>query len=130
MTGAGLSLGERVRDMYARFDRSDPTAFSDNFASDARMRFNDGEETVGAETIERFVVGYRQQFAAIVHEVVAVAVDPEQEVVTAETVVTYRRHDRPDVVVKGCAVTQWRDGRIREWRIYVDKSNFASPHAP
>ncbi|MGD8440207.1 MAG: nuclear transport factor 2 family protein [Holophagae bacterium] len=120
MNGAG-----RFEDLFAAIDRADVDGFMAWLDDDCSFTYGSGEPVRGATAIRQVVGAFFDTFEALAHRV-----DASWEVdgtAITEGVVTYTTSDGRRTAVPFCNVLHMADdGRIREYRVYIDPTPLAT----
>jgi ketosteroid isomerase-like protein len=114
MTGPGRFAG-----LFAAIDTRDVDGFMNWLADDCSFTYGSTPPVRGAAAVRAMVDGFLANFAAVAH-----AVDVTWEVdgaAVTEGRVTYTGHDGRSTTLPFCNVLHLADdGRIRDYRIYID----------
>jgi ketosteroid isomerase-like protein len=110
-----------VRDLFAARDAGDTSRVLGLMTDDVRFRFGSAEPTVGRAAIVANATAMAGTVASLSHELLAVwTVEKPEPAVLCEMAVTYQRHDGSRVTLPCLNVFRLRDGRIADYRIYMD----------
>ena len=107
------------RDLFKAIDTADVEGFMKWLADDCSFTYGSQDPVRGAEAVRAMVDGFLQSFAAVGHQV-----DANWEVdgtAITEGTVTYTTDDGRSTAIPFCNVFHLaEDGRIRDYRIYID----------
>jgi ketosteroid isomerase-like protein len=110
-----------VRDLFEALDAGDISRVLDTMTEDVRFRFGSAEPTVGRAAVAANATTMAGTVASLSHEPLAVwTVEKPEPAVLCEMAVTYRRHDGSRVTLPCLSVFRLRDGRVADYRIYMD----------
>ena len=102
-------------------DAGDASRALDLMTEDVGFRFGSAEPTVGRAPIADNAIAMAAVVASLSHELRTVwTVDQPEPAVICEMAVTYRRHDGSELTLPCLNVFRLRDGRIADYRIYMD----------
>ncbi len=114
MTGPG-----RFHEMFTAIDTADVDGFMSWLSDDCTFVYGSGEPVKGPVAVRAAVEGFLGSFAGVSHRV-----DSNWEAdgaAIAEGVVTYTGADGRSTTLPFCDVFHFAaDGRIREYRVYID----------
>jgi ketosteroid isomerase-like protein len=110
-----------VRALFEALDTGDAPRALGLMTEDVGFRFGSTEPTVGRAAIAANATAMAGAIASLSHELLAVwtVAEPESAVL-CEMAVTYQRHDGSRVTLPCLNVFRLRDGRIADYRIYMD----------
>jgi ketosteroid isomerase-like protein len=110
-----------VRRLFAAIDAGDAESVLDLLTDDVTFRFGSAEPTTGKAAITANAAAMAEVVASLSHQLSAVwSVERPEPAVLCEMKVTYQRHDRSQITLPCCNVFRLRDGRIADYRIYMD----------
>ena len=110
--------------LFRAIDTKDAEAFVGHLTEDAVFSYGSQPAVEGRTAIRDYVAAFFDMFAGLEHRVTDVHhVASDRAVV--EGLVTYRRNDMPQVTLPFANVFGLRDGKIRDYRIYIDPSPLA-----
>ena len=105
-------------DLFASIDAKDTQRFLSFLEPDAQFRFWSAPPAIGIDAVGSAVGGFFTTIEALAHAVDHVWVQPDH-VICAGTV-TYTRHDARVVSIPFCDVFALRNGRIKDYLVYID----------
>jgi ketosteroid isomerase-like protein len=109
----------RFRDLFTAIDTSDVDAFMSWMADDCSFVYGSTEPVRGADAVRSMVDNFLNSFASVSHRVVS-NWEMDGAAITEGTV-TYTANDGRSTTLPFCNVFHLADdGRIREYRIYID----------
>lgn len=112
---------QTVRDLFAARDAGDASRVLGLMTDDVRFRFGSAEPTVVRAAVAANATAMAGTVASLSHELLAVwTVEKPEPAVLCEMAVTYQRHDGSRVTLPCVNVFRLRDGRIADYRIYMD----------
>ncbi len=117
MSAAGNDL---LQSVLAAVDARDVDRFAGFLTEDATFRFASADAVTGRDEIREAVGAFFDSVAALRHRVEESWVSGEDLICRGE--VTYTRLDGSELAVPFANVLKLLDGRIAEYRIYVDAS--------
>jgi ketosteroid isomerase-like protein len=110
-----------VRELFAAMDAGDTARALGLMTDDVGFRFGSAEPTVGRAALAANADEMAAAIASLTHELFAVwTVNEPEPAVLCEMAVTYTRHDGSRVTLPCLNVFRLRDGRIADYRIYMD----------
>lgn len=110
--------------LFRAIDGMDAEAFVDHLTNDAVFSYGSQPRVEGREAIRDYVAAFFAMFAGLEHRVEDVhQISPDRALVEGH--VTYRRNDSSNVTIPFANVLRLRDGKIRDYRIYIDPSPLA-----
>jgi ketosteroid isomerase-like protein len=116
MTGAG-----RYESLFDAIDTANIDGFMSWLTDDCSFTYGSGEPVRGADAVRAVVSGFFTNFESLAHRV-----DASWEVdgaAVTEGAVTYTTGNGRSVTVPFCNVLHLADdGRIRDYRVYIDPS--------
>ena len=117
-----MSPDERtVRELFEALDAGDTSRALGLMTDDVRFRFGSADLTVGRAAVAANATAMAGTVASLSHELLAVwTVEKPEDAVLCEMAVTYQRHDGSRVTLPCLNVFRLRDGRIADYRIYMD----------
>jgi ketosteroid isomerase-like protein len=117
-----MEFDERiVRELLAALDARDIETAMGFLAEDVVLRFGNAEPVVGSTAIADTAAAMANVVASMSHTMRAVWTTPEPvPAVICEMDVTYRRHDGTELILPCVNVFRLRDGRVADYRIYMD----------
>lgn len=110
--------------LFRAIDTKDADAFVGHLTDDAVFSYGSQPTVEGRDAIRGYVEAFFDMFAGLEHRIAGVH-RVASDVAVIEGRVTYRRIDMPDVSVPFANVLRLRDGKIRDYRIYIDPSPLA-----
>ena len=111
----------RFRELFAAIDTSDVDAFMTWLTDDCSFVYGSNEPVRGAGAVRSMVDGFLKSFESVSHRVEA-NWETDGAAITEGTV-TYSSVDERSVTLPFCNVFHLADdGRIREYRVYIDPS--------
>jgi ketosteroid isomerase-like protein len=118
-----------IREFFGAADSSDIPRALDLMTQDVRFRFGSADPTIGHAAVAAAYAAIAEVVASMSHELLTVwrVTEPENAVL-CEIVVTYRRHDGSTVTLPSLNVVRLRDGRIADYRIYMDVNPLFGQH--
>ena len=125
MTQTTIDIDEAARTFYSELDGGDPGFFERRLASDGVFVFNDLEPVVGVPAIGEFITAWKANFRSLTHEIVSIAVDPDQGIAGVEMVVTYVFPDGREVKIKGCSFLDFAGEHVSGYRVYIDTTKLS-----
>jgi ketosteroid isomerase-like protein len=105
-------------ELFAAIDAKDTRRFLSFLEPDAQFRYGSNPPAVGADAIRAAVDGFFAAVKTLSHAVDHVWVQPDH-VICAGTV-TYTHHDGRRVSLPFCNVLAVRNGRIKDYLVYID----------
>jgi ketosteroid isomerase-like protein len=115
-----VTPAELVRSAFAANDARDIDALSDLVTDDVRLTFGNAGTVTGRDAFRKASADFNASVDKFSHEITALLEVPDAGVVVAELSVTYRRLDGRELTLPCCNVFRVRDGRIADYRIYMD----------
>jgi ketosteroid isomerase-like protein len=109
-----------VRQMFAAFDINDRAALATLVTDDVRLQLMNNDVVEGQQAFAAGVDAFHDSIVGVRHEILDLWVDGE--VVIAELLVHYIRHDGQRVTLPCCNVFRLRGGSIYDYRSYMDIS--------
>jgi ketosteroid isomerase-like protein len=110
-----------VRELFEAIDTGDTSRALGLMTEDVVFRFGSAEPTVGRGAVATNATAMAGTVASLSHELLAVwRVEQPEPAVLCEMAVTYRRHDGSRLTLPCLNVFRLRDGRIADYRIYMD----------
>jgi ketosteroid isomerase-like protein len=107
-----------AKELFASVDVMDTEAFLDFLEDDARFRFGGAPVVVGKEAIRSAIDGFFASIKGLRHDIVETWV--QGQTVICQGDVTYTRTDGSEVTIPFATIWRMRNGRIREYLIYID----------
>jgi ketosteroid isomerase-like protein len=121
---------DTVRQLLAAVDAGDTPRALGLLTDDVHFRFGSAEPTVGRDGVAANAAALRTTIAGLSHELDTIwAVDEPDPAVICETAVTYERHDGSRLTLPCLNVFRLREGRIADYRIYMDINPLFAPVA-
>jgi ketosteroid isomerase-like protein len=112
-----------VRELFDALDTGDASRALGLMTQDVVFRFGSAEPTVGHEGIAANATAMAGTVASMSPELLAVwGVEQPEPAVLCEMAVTYQRHDGSRLTLPCLNVFRLRDGRIADYRVYMDVS--------
>ncbi len=110
--------------LFRAIDTKDAEAFVGHLTEDAVFSYGSQPAVEGRTAIRDVVAAFFDMFAGLEHRIADVhEVAPDRAVV--EGYVTYSRNGKPRVTLPFANTFRLRDGKIRDYRIYIDPSPLA-----
>jgi len=110
--------------LFRAIDTKDAEAFIGHLTEDAVFSYGSQPAVEGRAAIRDYVAAFFDMFAGLEHRIAVVhKVAPDRAIVEGE--VTYSRNDKPHVTLPFANVFRFRDGKIRDYRVYIDPSPLA-----
>lgn len=125
LSASGDNVDAWMSALLAAVDARDTTRFLSFFTDDAAFRFSNSPAAVGNADIGAAVGAFFDSIGGLHHEI-GHAWAPAGHAV-CDGVVTYTRKDGSTLTVPFANVFVLRDGRICDYRIYVDASALYAP---
>ena len=121
-----MTADERtVRELFAALDAGQAPRALDLLTEDVRFQFCSAEPVVGHEAVAANGAAMATTVTALSHDLHTVwAVD---DAVICEMAVTYTRHDGSRLTLPCLNVFRLRQGRIADYRIYMDVNPVFAP---
>ena len=117
-----------VRDLFTAIDSGDPAAALELLTEDVHFQFGNSEPTVGRDGFAASAANLQTVVAGISHDLTAVwTVGHPDAAVICEMAVSYERHDGRRLTLPCANVFRLRDGRIADYRIYMDVNPVLAP---
>jgi ketosteroid isomerase-like protein len=117
-----------VRDLFAAIDAGDLAGALELMTEDVHFRLGNSEPTVGRDGFAASTAGLQTVVASLSHELTAVwTVQEPEPAVICEMAVTYERHDGRRLTLPCANVFRLRDGRVADYRIYMDINPVLAP---
>jgi ketosteroid isomerase-like protein len=118
-----------IRELFATLDGGDTEATLRFMSEDVAFRFGSAEPSVGTAAMAANSAAMAGVVAAMSHEVLAMWTTGEPDpAVICEMNVTYRRHDDSEITLPCVNVFRLREGRIADYRIYMDVNPVFAVH--
>jgi limonene-1,2-epoxide hydrolase len=109
----------RFTDLFTAIDTTDVDGFMTWLTDDCSFIYGSNDPVRGAEAVRAMVDGFLSSFSAVEHRVDSIW-EADGAAITEGTV-TYTRDDGGSTTLPFCNVFHLADdGRIREYRIYID----------
>jgi ketosteroid isomerase-like protein len=119
---------DTVRELLAAVDAGDAQRALGLLTDDVRFQFGSAEPTVGQEGVAANAAVLRTAIAGLSHELDTIwTVGEPDPAVICELAVTYERHDGSRLTLPCLNVFRLRDGRIADYRIYMDINPVFAP---
>ena len=110
--------------LFRAIDTKDAEAFVGHLSEDAVFSYGSQPAVKGRAAIRDYVAAFFDMFTGLEHSIAEVhRVAPDRAIVEGH--VTYRRNDKPHVTLPFANVFGIRDGKIRDYRVYIDPSPLA-----
>jgi ketosteroid isomerase-like protein len=110
-----------VRELFAAVDAGDSEATLRFMTEDVAFRFGSAEPSIGTAAMAANSAAMAGVVAEMSHALLAMWTTGEPDpAVICEMNVTYRRHDGSEITLPCVNVFRLRDGRIADYRIYMD----------
>jgi limonene-1,2-epoxide hydrolase len=109
---------ENVRRLFAAFDGNDVSTLATLVTHNVRLQLMNNEAVEGQQAFVAAVRAFHESVAGIRHEILDLWSD--REAVIAELRVSYTRLDGGDVKLPCCNVFRLEEGRIADYRSYMD----------
>jgi ketosteroid isomerase-like protein len=110
-----------ARELFAAIDSGDIDGVQSLLTEDVAFRFGSAEATTGKAAIAANAAALAGAVESLSHDMLAVwSVEQPEPAVLCEMTVTYRRHDGSQVILPCCTILRLRDGRVADYRIYMD----------
>jgi ketosteroid isomerase-like protein len=110
-----------VRELFAALDAGDIENALGLMKEDVDFRFGSADPVVGHTAISAQFATMAATIASMSHELLSVWTTGELDpAVICEMNVTYRRHDGSHLTLPCANIFRLRDGRIANYRIYMD----------
>ena len=110
-----------VRELFAAVDAGDIENALGLMTEDVAFRFGSADPLVGHAAISEQFAAMAATIASMSHGLLAVWTTGEPDpAVICEMTVTYRRHDGSHLTLPCANIFRLRDGRIADYRIYMD----------
>ena len=107
-----------VKELFASVDAMDTEAFLGFLEDDARFRFGNVPAVTGKEDIRTTIDGFFASIKGLRHDIVETWFQGQAVICRGE--VTYTRTDGGEVTIPFVNIWRMRNGRIREYLIYID----------
>jgi len=119
-----------VRELFAALDAGDNARVLGLLTDDVRFQFGSAEAVSGHEAVAASGAVMAGTVASLSHDLHTVwTVEAPGPAVICEMSVTYRRHDGSDLTLPCVNVFRLRDGRVADYRIYMDLNPVFAPVA-
>jgi ketosteroid isomerase-like protein len=115
-----LTPAEVIRGLFAATDAKDTHAKLKLVTDDVRLTFANAGTTVGHDAFRKASDDFNASLDTVRHEITSMFELPDDGVVITELVVRYRRLDGAELALPCCNVFRLRDGRVADYRIYMD----------
>jgi ketosteroid isomerase-like protein len=115
-----LTPAELARSAFAANDARDIDALSELVTDDVRLTFGNAGTVTGRDAFRKASADFNASLDSFSHEITALFEVADAGVVVAELSVSYRRLDGRELTLPCCNVFRIRDGRIADYRIYMD----------
>jgi ketosteroid isomerase-like protein len=110
-----------VRELFAALDAGNIETALGFMAEDVALRLGSFDPTVGHAGFAALATTMGGVVASMSHDLLAVWTTGEPDpAVICEAAVTYRRHDGSELTLPCVSVFRVRDGRVADYRIYMD----------
>jgi ketosteroid isomerase-like protein len=113
-----------IQSVFAAVDSSDAKGLTDFMTEDAVFRFSNNPEVVGKANIIPFLEGFFQSIKGTRHDQLEAWEIPDGFVINGR--VTYTRHDGTTYPCWFSNTFKMKDGRIKDYIIFVDNSKLYS----
>lgn len=107
-----------LQGLFTAIDSKDTDQFLDHLRNDASFRFGSAPGAEGREQIEAAVNTFFDSIQSSQHTVAQLW--PAENSLVCEGTVTYVRHDDSTMSLPFANVYKFIDGKISEYRIYID----------
>ncbi len=114
-----------ISDVFGSIDAMDSDRFVSFLADDATFRFGNAPEATGKRAIREAVDGFFSSIKGLRHHILKTWEHPDTVICQGE--VTYTRLDGGEVTIPFVNIYGMRDGRIREYLVYIDLSPLYPP---
>lgn len=114
----GEPQNDALAGLFAAIDAKDTERFLGYLAETARFRFGSAPAVEGRDAIRDAVDAFFASIASLEHSVAATAT--AGSTVFTEGDVTYTRHDGSMITLPFADVFEMQDGRIADYKIYMD----------
>ena len=117
-----------VRELFRATDSGDLGRVLELLTEDVHFQFGNSEPAVGHDGFAATAANLQTVVAGISHDLNTVwtVQDPDPAVI-CEMTVTYERHDGSRLTLPCANVFRLRDGRIADYRIYMDINPVLAP---
>ncbi len=119
---------ELIDALFSAIDRMDAVGFVSHLTDDARFVFGNQPEVRGGDAIRAAVQGFFDLLGGVSHSIGAVV--ESSGLVALEGTVTYRRNDGSTLSLPFADFLFFRDGRVSDYRIYIDVTPLWASPAP
>ena len=110
-----------IRELFAALDAGDIESVLGLMTEDVAFRFGSADPVVGHAAMAAQFALMAGAIASLSHRLLAVWTTAEPDpAVICEMTVTYRRHDGSQVMLPCANVFRLQDGRVADYRIYMD----------
>jgi len=110
--------------LFAAVDARDVDAFCAQLTPDCSFRYGSRQPVHGLDAVSETISAFFAAFAGLAHRIDEVTEDGDRSAI--EGTVTYTGHDGRELTLPFCNVLRSApDGRIRDYRIYIDPSTMA-----
>ena len=117
-----------VRELFRATDSGDLARVLELLTDDVHFQFGNAEPAVGHDGFAATVANLQTVVAGISHDLNTVwTVQDPHPAVICEMSVTYERHDGSRLTLPCANVFRLRDGRIADYRIYMDINPVLAP---
>ena len=114
--------------LFAAIDGKDLAAFAEYLAADASFRFGNSPPVQGRAAISETVGSFFSALRGLKHRVEDRWITTDAAIVAGS--VTYARHDGSTLQVPFANILKLQQGRIRDYRIFIDISALFPAVAP
>jgi len=121
---------QTVRELFAALDAGNTQAALELMTEDVLFRFGSAPPSVGRDDVAANATAMATVVASLSHKLLAVwTVEDPQPAVIGEAAVTYERHDGSRLTLPCVSVFRLREGRVADYRIYMDINPVFAPQA-
>jgi len=118
-------ISDWVRALFEAIDRRDPEAFASFLTEDGTFRFGSQPEVRGRAAVTEAVRGFFSTISGLSHQLARQW--SGDDAVVVEGHVTYTRLDGSRVTLPFADVLETRDGKVGDYRIYIDIAPLFAP---
>ena len=111
---------EVIQRLFQATDAKDTEAKLDLVTDDVRLTFGNAETVVGRDAFQKASDDFNASLEAVRHEIISLFEYPAEAAIVTELTVHYKRLDGRELTLPCCNVFRLRDGRVADYRIYMD----------
>ena len=120
-----MQIQEFFKKFFASVDSLNVLAVSESFTENGTFQFGNNPTVTGRAAIKEFVSGFFSAIGGISHDIRGCWTVGDRAF--CEGLVTYVRKDRSNLTVPWAIVSRFEQGKLAEYKTYVDASKLFTP---